>query len=96
MASNDWQTCNFFVTFEPEFSSYTDAMGNRTVRRVKPVSITQKPPSGRTRAGSMSVGFKVRIPSAAFLPITPQVVIEVPESLIQVHPLEVEATDGSE
>lgn len=55
---------------------------------------TNKKPRA-TPEGSIVVKVKLRVPNKAFEPIAPEVVVTVPEELVQ-HPIEVEAADATD
>lgn len=61
--------------------------------QAKIVRATQKYPEV-TDPGAVVVKIQVKIPAAAFLPLKPEAVVEIPEALVQ-HPVEVEAVDPS-
>lgn len=80
-----------YVQIEPEFTSY----GNPpSVLRIKPTTMTQKRPA-KQRGGSVLVKLTIRIPDAAFLPLRPKAVIVIPEDMVTIEPIEVEAGDPS-
>jgi hypothetical protein len=83
---------SFYVQLEPEFAGYT---GERRVWGVKAVNITQKRP-GRPKPGTVVVKLTVRVPEAAFLPLQPEAIVTIPETLTAPYPLEVSAEDPSE
>lgn len=85
----------FFVQIDPTFSTYTDMNGERTLREIRAVAITQKK-SSRPRSGTVLVKLIIRIDDAAFLPLRPEAIIVVPANMTQVNPIEVEAEDPSE
>lgn len=56
------------------------------------VRCTNKPPA-EPIPGCIVVKVRIRVPDAAWRPISPTVVIDVPADLVQ-HPVEVEAVDA--
>lgn len=50
----------------------------------------------KPRQGTVEVKITVEIPKGAFLPLRPEAVIVIPESLTQPHPVEVEAIDAND
>lgn len=86
-------TATFYVQLEPEFFGWRDPeTGERRVGSVKAVGITQKRPS-KPKQGSVVVKLSVELPEAAFLPLRPEAVIRIPESLTQPYPIEITAED---
>lgn len=86
---------SFYVQLEPEFYGFRDPdTGERKVAGVKAVNITQKRPS-RPKPGTVVVKLTVRVPEAAFLPLQPEAIVTIPESLTAPYPLEVAAEDPS-
>lgn len=86
-------TASFYLQIEPEWGHYVDRdTGERKVWGAKAVGITQKRPS-KPKAGSVVVKLSVEIPEGAFLPLRPEAVITIPESLTQPYPIEVTAED---
>lgn len=87
-------TARFFVQIEPEFSrSYGG--GDMTVSGIKAVLLTQKYPS-RPKAGTLTVELEVNMPDAAFLPLRPKAIIEVPSDYVAVNPIQVTVGDASD
>lgn len=62
---------------------------------MKVIGITQKR-SQNPQPGTVEVKLELRVPRKAFLPLLPSVVVEIPDSLTQAHPVEVSAVDGFE
>lgn len=80
----------FYVQIEPEWSRYPSENGDRVIRALKAVGITQRWPS-RPRGGTVTAKLTIRIPDAAFLPLRPEAIVVVPEDMVVVNPIEVEA-----
>lgn len=78
----------FYLQLEPSFYGGQQQI----VREIRAVGLTQKRPT-RQRAGSVVVKLTVRVPDAAFLPLRPQAIVVIPESMATTEPLEVVASD---
>lgn len=89
MSSKD---ATFYVQIEPEWSHWVDSSGDRQVRGIKAVGITQKRPD-RPRSGVIVAKLTVRVPDAAFLPLRPEAIVVVPADMVATSPIEVEAGD---
>lgn len=81
----------FYVQVEPTHSHYDSerVIGAKVVRMTK-----QKPdtPAG----GTVLMRLTVRIPVTAFMPLVPEAVIVVPESMTAATPIEVTVEDPNE
>lgn len=84
----------FYVQIEPEWSRWTDSEGERPLRGIKAVAITQNKPN-RPRSGVVVAKLTVRVPDAAFLPLRPEAIVVVPEDMVAASPIEVTAEDGN-
>ena len=93
MRNNDGNVeVTFYIQIEPEFET---RWGETVVRSAKAVNMTQKRPAGRQRAGTIMAPITMRIPRRAFLPLSPKVVVDVPEEmLVSAEAIEVEASEG--
>lgn len=92
----DTHDATFYVQLEPEWSRMPDyRTGEKTVRAVKAARITQSRPD-RPKPGTVVIKLTTRVPDAAFLPLRPEAVIEIPTDLTDPHPVEVTATDPQE
>jgi len=69
--------------------------GLRDVSEVSLSKLTQSRPS-KLGVDEVMVRVKIRLPASAFDPLIPDVVITVPEDLIQRGPIVVEAEDATE
>lgn len=85
----------FYVQIEPEWSRWTDSRGERSLRGIKAVLLTQNKPA-KPRPGVVVTKLTVRVPASAFLPLRPEVVIVVPEDLVVASPIEACAEDAGE
>lgn len=52
--------------------------------------------SQKPKPGTVEVKITIEIPKGAFLPLRPEAIVVVPESMTQPHPVEVEAADANE
>lgn len=69
--------------------------GTARVRSLSAVAMTQKRPT-RPRPGTVTVKLTVRVPDAALLPLAPEAVIVIPETMVLPNPIEVEAEDPAQ
>jgi hypothetical protein len=85
-----------YITVEPRWGRVNPSVndGVPPLEGIKVVSITQSRPQGsrRTRTGSISFKAIIIVPDSVFMPLRPQVVIEVPEDAIITNPITVEVT----
>ncbi|QDZ15799.1 hypothetical protein [Humibacter ginsenosidimutans] len=85
-----------YLQVQPEISGYSwerDTIAS--VKGAKVVGSTQNR-SQRPKPGTVEVKLTVEIPKSAFLPLRPEAIVVVPESLTAPHPIEVEAEDANE
>lgn len=80
----------FYLTVEPEFWG-SSIFNEDRVRSIKVRNVTQKRPKG---ARWPVVKLTLRIPDAAFMPLAPEVVVEVPERNLDMPTVTVEEVDG--
>jgi len=73
----------FYVQVEPDFYGG----GNRNLRGLRAVAMTKTRPR-RPRPGAVLVKLTLRVPDAVFLPLRPEAVVVVPESMAVVGPIE--------
>lgn len=91
---NETVDATFYVQLEPEWSQFTShATGEKDVvdAKMARATITRVTP----KAGTITVKLTVRLPKAAFLPLRPEAVIEIPADLLHATPVEVIAQDPS-
>ena len=88
---SDTHDATFYVQVEPTFWRWAS---DPQVASISAVRMTQKRPRVQ-RPGTAMVKLTVRIPDAAFLPLRPEAVIEIPMDLVTIEPLHVEAGDPS-
>jgi len=50
----------------------------------------------KPKPGTVEVKITVEIPKGAFLPLRPEAIVVIPETLTQPHPVTVEASDANE
>jgi hypothetical protein len=82
----------FYAQVEPEWSSYVQADGQRRLKGAKVMRITQSRPA-RPVGGTVLVKLTLRLPTGAFLPLRPEAVVVIPDSLTEANPVEVIAED---
>lgn len=63
------------------------------VRSAKIVRATQKAPGDMQIPGTVLVKITVDVPESAFLPLRPEAIVVIPESLTVAEPITVEADD---
>lgn len=83
-----------YLQVEPEWSRWATRDSASEVRDAKIVRATQNRPE-RPVPGTVLVKVTVRLPKSAFLPLRPEAVVVIPESLTEAHTIEVEAGDPS-
>lgn len=81
----------FYVQLEPEYG-WGIAGREAPIVGAKAVGITQKKPT-KPKPGSVIVKLTVALPEAAFRPLQPEAVINIPDNLTQAAPVEVTAED---
>ncbi len=80
----------FFVQIEPELRG--DWTKKESVRGAKAVRMTQTR-SRQPKPGTVEVALTVRLPKQVFMALAPEAIIVIPEDMVIIHPIEVEATD---
>lgn len=91
----DYVDATFYVQLRPEWSRYwEDAAGNRVLSGAALANATIKRPL-KQQPGTVLLKLTVRVPSGAFLPLSPEAVVVIPEGMTVVEPVEVEAGDPS-
>lgn len=84
-----------YLQVAPEVASWLDESSPNYINGAKVVNATQSR-SRKPRGGTVEVKLTVEIPKAAFLPLRPEAIVVVPESMTTPHPIEVEAADANE
>ena len=84
-----------YLQVAPEVSRYYPKDDARSIQGAKVVGSTQKR-SSKPQGGTVEVKLTVELPKAAFLPLRPEAIVVVPESMTTPHPIEVEAADANE
>jgi hypothetical protein len=85
----------FYVQIKPTWSYWNNPVtGEKEVDGAKVAGVTQNRPT--SKGGAVVVKLTVRVPVGVFLPLRPEAVIVIPESMIQVNPVEVLAEDPME
>jgi hypothetical protein len=91
MPSRDSHDTTVYLQVEPKFHQWY-ASDDPTVSSVSVVRFTQKRPA-KQKPGTVMVKLTLRIPDRAFLPLRPEATIVIPEDLIAVESITVEAGD---
>ena len=100
MSTNDPAVrATVYLQLEPQYTYWAKNRREfdkpESIEGAKVVGYTLNKPQ-KERPGTVEVKITVEIPKGAFLPLRPEAVIVIPESLTQPHPLEVEALDANE
>jgi hypothetical protein len=74
----------FYLQVEPVWANYRNRDGDLPLRGIKVTKLVQNRP---TRITGVGVKLTLRIPDAAFKPLSPEVVIDVPESALDYEPV---------
>lgn len=84
----------FYAQVEPEWSRYIPRNGQRQLAGAKVVRISQTRPT-KPIGGALLIKLTLtlRLPAGAFLPLRPEAVVVIPDSLTEAHPVEVIAED---
>ncbi|MDR6142063.1 hypothetical protein QE375_001617 [Microbacterium foliorum] len=93
--SNENVRATVYLQVAPEVSRFYPRDDSRSIQGAKVVGSTQKR-SSKPQGGTVEVKLTVEIPKAAFLPLRPEAIVIVPESMTTPHPIEVEASDANE
>jgi hypothetical protein len=96
--NNDAVRATVYLQVQPEYKRWYSATNRDTadaIEGAKVVGSTQNK-SQKPKPGTVEVKITVEIPKGAFLPLRPEAIVVVPESMTQPHPVEVEALDANE
>lgn len=87
----------FYAQVEPRWrdSYFRDASGERILEGAAVVALTQTKPK-KPRPGVVVTKLTLQFPAGAFLPLSPEAVVVIPESLATVVPLQVRAEHPGE
>lgn len=97
-ADNNTVRATAYLRLRPEYRRYYSAAPRDTpdaISGAKVVGATQNK-SQHPKPGTVEVKLTIEIPKGAFLPLRPEAIVIVPESMAQPHPLTVEAEDANE
>lgn len=84
-----------YLQVAPEYSRWVrDRASIEAIAGAKVVASTQNR-SASPRAGTVEVKLTVEIPKAAFVPLRPEAIVVVPETMTNPHPVHVEAHDAN-
>jgi hypothetical protein len=92
--TDDTVRATVYLQVQPEFSRF-DRDSPAGVRAAKVVGSTMNR-SQHPKPGTVEVKITIELPKAAFLPLRPEAIVIIPESLTTPHPVEVEALDPNE
>lgn len=92
---SDTVKATVYLQVAPELSRHWPADDPRSILSARVVNSTQKRAT-KPQAGTVEVKITVEIPKGAFLPLRPEAIIVVPESMTTPHPMQVEAHDANE
>lgn len=96
MSDNDTVKATVYLQVQPEYASWiSDHSKPESVVRAKVVRSTQKR-SQTPESGTVEVKLTIELPKSAFTPLAPEVIVVIPETLTQPHPITVEAADANE
>lgn len=84
-----------YLQVRPEWATYADRTDVRQVRGARVVKVTQKR-SENPEPGTVEVKVVLDLPASIFVPLMPEAVVVVPDSLTVAHPIQAEATDPRE
>lgn len=86
-----------YVQLSPEWDRWggRDASGNAILEKAKLANATIKKPEAQ-KPGTVLLKLTVRVPAGAFLPLSPQAVVVIPDGMTVTEPIEVEAGDPGE
>lgn len=93
--SNETVRATVYLQVAPEVSRYYASDDPNGIRGAKVVNSTQSR-ARKPQGGTVEVKITVELPKAAFLPLRPEAIVVVPESMTAPHPIEVEAADANE
>ena len=82
----------FYVQLQPEWGWSAGANGDKPVRSIKAVAMTQSRPT-RPKANTVVVKLTVDLPDNAFYPLRPEAVVHIPTDLTEPTVVEVAAED---
>lgn len=97
--SNETVRATVYLQVQPEYNYWAKQRREldtpAAIEGAKVVGSTQNK-TQKPRPGTVEVKITVELPKAAFLPLRPEAIVIVPESLTTPHPIEVEASDANE
>lgn len=98
MADPEFVDATVYLQVAPEYNQWVGVQNRdkpSAIVGAKVVNSTQSR-SQKPKPGTVEVKIAVRIPKGAFLPLRPEAIVIIPESMTQPHPVEVEALDANE
>lgn len=99
MTNNEAVRATVYLQVQPEYS-WRAKQSKRfdepsAIDGAKVIGSTQNK-SQKPKPGTVEVKVTIEIPKGAFLPLRPEAIVIVPESLTEPHPVAVEAQDANE
>jgi hypothetical protein len=91
MKQPEYVDATFYVQVQPSWSRYYSNDDPR-LEGAKAVQLTQSKPR-RPQGGTVLTKLTIRIPAGAFLPLRPEAIVVIPESMTAVNPIEVTAEE---
>jgi hypothetical protein len=91
VSSRDSHDTTVYLQIEPRFWQWGNS-DDPTVSSINAVRMTQKRPRSQ-KPGTAMVKLTIRIPDRAFLPLRPEAVVVIPEDLVTIEAITVEAGD---
>lgn len=85
-------TATFYAQVDPRFGWGTDPAGNQIIESAAVRTVTQSKPR-KPQSGCIVVKLSIKVPTAAFLPLSPEAIVVIPADLTEHAPVEVEALD---
>lgn len=92
--SRDTVRATTHLQVAPEIAHWLSEDHPSYIQGAKVVAATQNRPQ-KPKPGTVEVKITIEIPRSAFLPLRPEAVVVVPESMTIPHPIQVEAEDAN-
>ncbi|PRB08594.1 hypothetical protein CQ047_11985 [Microbacterium sp. MYb72] len=97
--SNETVKATVYLQVQPEYSYWAKQRREldtpTAIDGAKVVGYTQNK-AQKPKPGTVEVKITVELPKGAFLPLRPEAIVVIPETLTQPHPVTVEASDANE
>lgn len=95
MSHSDSVQATVYLQLQPEYHHFLGRDTAAGIVGAKVVGSTQNR-AQKPKPGTVEVKLTVELPKGAFLPLRPEAVVVIPETLTQPHPITVEALDPTE